>query len=475
MRPKNRQRVRSTLGVAILSAALAAAAQTPGPSLPANPVAAAPAALSFAEALAAAQQYDPQYRGAIHELESARLGVPVARASLLPAVTLSAATSEVQGYRQFPNSLDQDVRVRVEYTTPQAALTLRMPILNQEASKRLAQTEAQVEGAEIVHRSRGLDLLDRVANAYLSVLLAEDGLALAREQEQAERLRVRQAEQRMQRGEGTRIDVAQAQASVDQARVRVIEADDQLQSARRQLKAFIGMPVSTLLRLADAVNPAGGESLDDLNEWLALAMRHNPQVQARVQSVVVARLAVDRNRAGHLPRLDLVASLSRNQNESISNLNQISTLRSVGVQLSVPIFNGGGISAGVQQAQADVDRAEAELVAERERVALDVQRFHQTVAGGTERLRAHERSVQSNELALAGLRRGVEAGVATLADVGDAQARLYSTRRDLLRARVELLMAMTKLRLSAGLPLAEIAQALDRALTQPSLAPQPRS
>lgn len=467
MRGKTKRPLRSMLVAALAASTAVAAAQAPAVA----PLQTPGTSLSFADAVSAAMQNDPQYRGAQPELESARQGVPVARASLLPAVTFSAATSEVQGYRQFPNALDQDIRVRVEYNTPQTALSMRMPIFNQEASKRVDQALAQVDGAEILHRFRGLELLDRVANAYLAVLLAEDGLTLAREQEQVDRLRVGQAEQRLLRGEGTRIEVAQAQAAVDQSHVRVIEADDQLRTARRQLRVHTGLQIVALHRLPDALQLDGREPLDPLDEWLSLAMRNNPQVLAREQAVVVARLGVDRNRAAHLPRLDLVASVSRNQNESIGNLNQISMLRSVGVQLSVPIFSGGGISASVRQAQTDVDRAEAELSATRESVALEVQRFHQSVAGGAERLRAHQRSVDSNELALLGLRRGVDAGVATIADVGDAQARLYNSRRDLLRSRVELLMAMTKLRLAAGLPLAEVTQAMDRALARPSVAP----
>ncbi len=153
-------------------------------------------AMGFAEAYDAALQHDAQYRAAGHERESARLSVPIARSALLPSVAVNVSGSDVSGTREFPNSLNQQVTTRVEYTTPQASLGLRMPIFNYEALSRLNQAKAQSGVAESVFRVRALDLIDRLGAGYLQVLLAQEGRQLADSLVLALQQQLAQAEQR---------------------------------------------------------------------------------------------------------------------------------------------------------------------------------------------------------------------------------------------------------------------------------------
>ena len=366
-------------------------------------------AMGFAEAYDAALQNDAQYRAAGHERESARLAIPIARAALLPSVGLTIASSEVNGERKFPNSLDQQVTTRVEYAAPQASLGLRMPIFNYEALSRLGQAKAQSGVAESVFRVRALDLIDRLASGYLQVLLADEGKHLADGNLQAIERQQAQAEQRLLRGEGTRVDTAQMKASLDLARVRVLEAADQVQLARRQLRRITGLQTPPLRQVPDDYMPAPLQP-QSLQAWLDLARAQNPSLQARDMAVSVARMAVRRQNAGHLPRLDLVASVSHSQNESISYLNQSSTLRSIGLQLNIPLYGGGGVDAGVRQALSDQARAEEELRVENENVALEVQRHHQSVTQGAERIAAYKAASGSAALALQGAQRALEMG-----------------------------------------------------------------
>lgn len=420
-------------------------------------------AMTFAEAFDAAQRNDAQYRAASHELDSARYAVPMAKSALLPSVSFNASGSDVSGSRQFPNSANQDVRVRVEYASPQASLALRMPIFNQEARSRWQQAQAQSDVAESVYRSRGIELIDRLASAYLQVLLADEAQRLAEAQIQALLVQTKQAEQRLQRGEGTRVDVAQTQAALDVARVRSIEAVDQLDLARRQLRRITGVPAEPLKRVPEDFAPDTAP-IESLGDWLQLALRQSPALQAREQALVAARMGVQGKFAGHMPRVDLVASVSRSQNESLNTLNQTSTLRSIGVQLNVPLYNGGGVDASVKQALADQARVEEEIRSERENIEVEVQRQYTAVATGGAKIAAYRRAVESSELALQGTRRVLEQGLGTNNDVADAQARLYSARRDLAQARIEYLQARLRLGLQAGVPMAEAVAELDRAL-----------
>lgn len=434
-------------------------------------------AMSFAEAWDAARQYDAQYRAAGHELASAQQLVPIARAALLPQVALNVNSSDVVGSREFPNSLNQQVRTRLEYSAPQSSLTMRLPIFNREAHSRLGQAQAQTEVAESVYRIRGLDLIDRLASAYMQVLLTEEARQLAQAQVTAQSAQLAQLQQRFQRGEGTKVETAQSQATLNLLRVRVTEADDQRELALRQLRRITGTTAPGLSQLPPDYRPQPLVP-EGLVAWLDLAVRQSPSLQAREQSLLVARMNVQRNRAGHYPRLDLVASASRSQNESTSSLNQTTQLRSLGLQLNVPLFSGGGVEASVKQALADQARVEEEIRIERESLEVEVQRHYLTVTTGQSRMDAYRNLAEAAELSLQGTGRALEAGLATGNDVADALARVFAARRDLAQSRIEFLLARTRLMIQVGTPMAEVAADADRALVAtpnlPAPAPAPR-
>lgn len=428
-------------------------------------------AMSFAEAYAAARNSDPNFRSAGFELESQRQAVPIARSNLLPQVNVNVSRADVSGSRSFYNGGNQEVRTQLDYSSPQSSLQARMALFNREASKRYEQAQAQVDVAESVYRSRALELIDRLGTAYMQVLLADENKVLADAQLVAAQAQLTRAEQRFKRGEGTRTEQALAQAQADVSRVRVIEAADAREVARRGLKRLIGRDVPPLNQPAADFMPGPLEP-GGLFEWIEIAVRNSATVRAREQSVMVARLNIERQSAAHYPRLDLVASISRNENDSVNNLGQTNILKSLGMQLSVPIYSGGGIDASVKQAVAERQRAEEDLRAERETVELEVQRNFQNVVNGAERVQAYKRAAESSEVAYRGAVRAQEAGLGTTADVLDALSRQYLAQRDLAQSRYEYLLSRLRLQSLSGLPIDEVVSDSDRLLNRtPAPAP----
>lgn len=423
-------------------------------------------AMNFAEAVAAARSNDPGYRGAGHELESARQGVPIARASLLPTVGLSASTADVHGTRSFFNSLQQETKVRVEYTSPYASLQLRMPLFNPEAWARLDQAQASADQAEQLFRARGLNLVDRVGTAYLQVLLSNEALKLAQQERTAAEGQFKRSSERFKRGEGTRTEEAFAQSNYDLTRVRVFEAEHQLDIAKRALQRFTGRPTAELNQIAPDFMPEEA-AVGGLFEWLETAVRNSPMIQAKQQALLVAQMNVKRQQAGHKPRVDLVASVTRSENESLTNLNQSSVLKSLGVQVNVPLYAGGGVVANVRQAVALQSQAEEDIRNERENVEAEVQRNYLAVSNGAARVQAHLQAARSSEVAYTGAVRAQEAGLGTTADVLDSLVRLFQARRDLAVARYDYLAARLRLKAHAGVPLDELTRDIDQLLPVP--------
>ena len=334
----------------------------------------------FQKAYEAALSNDPTFQAARAELASSRQYLPLAKAGLLPSVAFSASDARVNGERTGPNAAGIPTSSPLDYRAPAQSLNFRMPLFNREAWEKLTLAEAQVGYAGAVFATRQADLLDRLATAYLQRLLAESAAAAAEAQVLALQAQSDQARRQLQLGEGTRPEALEAEAAVFLARVQLIEAQDQINITALSLRQITGRdpqnPTATTAALKPETLfkrlPAVKESMTDL---LARAQAGSPGVAAKRYAVLVAEAGVARSRAGHYPRLDLVASASSSRNETISTLNQSVNQRTLGVQFNLPIYSGGAVNAGVAQALADKDKAEADLAVEQQTLVRDVTRL----------------------------------------------------------------------------------------------------
>ena len=420
--------------------------------------------LSFGQAFEAALAHDSSHRAAAFALEATRQGEPIARAALLPSISLTAAQAAVRGTRSFPNAINQDVRVRLDYETPQASLSARVPIINFEGRAGLKLAQAETRVAEEQFRADGLDLVDRLSGAYIQLLAAQETRRLLSGQAALLEVQLTQAERRQERGEETRVRVAQAQAEMVLGRSRLVDADSQLALAKQGLARIVGVESTSVPRLRDA-SVAMPLSPVALTAWMDLAVQNSPLLRLREQVVEVAKAGVRRQNAGHLPRLDAVGSVSQQESDSTSNIGQTSRLRSIGLQLTVPIFSGGGVDASVKQALARQRQAEEKLRFEREALLYDVQRLWQGAVSGETRVRALEEALRSTALALRGAERSQEEGLGTAGLVAEARASFLRAERDLLQSRLDYLQASVQLQLRSGLSMTQVVGDFDRLWT----------
>ncbi|AGX88358.1 TolC family protein [Candidatus Symbiobacter mobilis] len=405
----------------------------------------------FQHAYEAALVSDSTFRAARSELASVLQNVPLARAALLPNVALSVSDSRVKGNRTIDNPPGKPVTSPLDYRSPVQSLSLRTPIFHREASKKYELAQAQVSYAEAVLATHHVDLVDRLADAYLQRWSAEYALRAARTQVEASQAQSDLARRRFQLGEGTLTNVSEADTALEMARVLLTEAQNKLEVATLVLRHITGGGYVPLDFVVDAL-PANVLNAqiaqvptETLSEYISKAQTSSPTIAARKQAVVLAQLAVVRNGAGHYPRLDVVASVQSSRNDSLSTLNQSVSQRSVGLQLNVPIYSGGYVSASVTQALADQDKAEAELAAEIQRVTKDVTELYFMVANTPAKIQAMQQAVTFAKLALEGAGKGVPTGFTTQADVFASQRKLTQSQYNLAQAIHEHMLARVKL------------------------------
>lgn len=399
--------------------------------------------LRLGSLLQMAKASDAQYAAARAAFEAGREKLPQAEAANRPQVNLSFnARQNRDGSSAYSGSLG--------YDADGATLTVTQALfrLANKAGTELA--ELQVQLAQQQLQAAEQDLLLRVARGYFDVLQAQDELAAANAQKEALTQQLTQARRSFEVGLAPITEFNEAQSRHDLGLAQEIAARGDLAGRSRVLEKYIARPLAALARLSQGANVAiiDEQTQDDL---LAAAPRHALPVLIGRTVAQIAQKEIERREAGHHPTLDLVATMRRDHNVNFgafggSNTRQVS----VGVELAVPLYQGGLVSSRVREALAELQKAQQELSNAERQARLDAQQSQLGVVSGAALTRALNQALKSSETQLRSTQRGQQVGLRTLVDVLNAEQQLYITRKDLASARYRTLLAGLQLRAAAG-------------------------
>ncbi|MDH1631008.1 TolC family outer membrane protein [Pseudomonas mosselii] len=407
-------------------------------------------ALDLGDAYALALRNDPTWQGSIAEREAGLENLAIGRAGLLPRLSYrynrARNDSEVTQRSQFG-----DVTTQRDYRSYSSTLTLEQPLFDYAAWSDYRRGVAQAALADERYRGRGQELMVRLFGAYSEALFANEQIALAQAQRRTYAEQLTLNERLLKGGEGTRTDVLETRARYELAQAQEIEAGDNLDAALRALQAIIGEPVA----VEDLAPMTGDFRVQPLTPtrfepWRDLAVAHNAELASQRHGLEVAEQNIERQRAGHLPSLSAYASKGISSSSSESSYNQRYDTDSIGVQLSVPLFAGGGVQASVRQARAQRDAAGFELDAQLRDTLNQLRRQFNLCASGTAKIRAYDLAVKAASALVQATRKSVRGGERVNLDVLDAEQQLFGARRDLAQARHEYLRAWLQLRYLAG-------------------------
>lgn len=421
------------------------------------------------EAYHAAQSNDAIFAGAIAEHEASQEKLTQGRSLMLPRINATAHTTYNQyhvKYLNLPPGLPFP-QGQFNYNTHGFGATLVQPIYREQNWALYSESELQVVQANAKFKMAQNDLALRVARAYFDVLMAQDDVELAEAQKAAISQQLQQAKRNFQVGTATITDTHEAQSRFDLVNAQEISAKSNLQIKRRMLQQLTGASPDELRRLGD------GFTLDmpqpaDMEKWVDNAQQGNQQVAAAQAGAELADKEVDRNRGGNYPTLDLVATYDKSYaTGGTFGIGSQTTMKTVGLQLNVPIFNGGADLSRWREAEANRDRAQSELDNTNRTVALQTREAYLGVANGIAQVRALQAALTSSRSLLASTKLGEQVGVRTNLDVLNAQQQLYSTRRDLYRAEYNYLISELQLKAAAGVVSENDVAAVNRALYSP--------
>jgi len=388
----------------------------------------------------AAQTQDAVFAGARAAQQAGQEKLTQGRALLMPSVNLNANTTYNDVNAPYGAS---------RYNNHGYGVSVVQPLFREQNWAAYNQSELQVAIADAQFRGAQQDVILRSAQAYFDVLIAQDTVQLNAAQKAAIAQQLEQAKRNFEVGTATITDTYEAQARYDLILAQELAAANELELKRRDLQQLINAAeVPALNVLGAGFNPVAPEPAE-VQKWVDDAQRNNVQVVSAEAAYQLAEQEVARSRGGHLPTVDLIGNYAKNTGCTFTTCGDTRST-SVGVQLSMPLFQGGAIQSKWREAEANREKAKQDLESARRNVALQARQAYLGVASGIAQVQALQQALKSSESLLEASKLGQEVGVRTSLDVLNAQQQLFSTRRDLYQAQYNYLVSHLRLKAAAG-------------------------
>ena len=359
------------------------------------------------------------------------------RALLLPSLS-----SSIQ-YEYGDNS-----RYRDENRGESYSLTLSQSLYNRAQQKQLEQAEITTHEKRLQVELERQQLLLQTASAYFDQLAAVEAVTLAEQELQATAQQLKQSHKQFEVGAASMTDLQEVQARYDLNHAQQVSAKAALSNSRERLFELINRDFSRLQPLQQKI-PLQPPSPQQPEAWVEQALQNSIALKQLEQQRQAATAAIEAADAGHYPTINLVGSLSRNENSNSLYGGDYDTY-SVGLQASLPLLNGGSTRSKAAQARQQRQQIEARQEQQRRSTVRQVRSSYLAVTTAIQLVKAQQQVVTSAETALRATRSGAEVGTRTTADVLDAQKELFSARRELSQARYDLLLSRLTLKQVVG-------------------------
>lgn len=411
---------------------------------------------NLVEVLDAAKAYDAAYLAARAQAESVTYQAEQARALKRPSVNLQAGINRSHldsSVGRLTNPLTgASTNYSSSATNRKVGVGARQPLYNPGNSAKVDQAEQSLIAADADLLNATNDLTVRVTQAYFDVLGAQDVLTTAQANKAALAEQLAAAKRSFEVGNSTITDTREAQARFDLASAQEIAATNDLRVKRIALDQLVGRtdvkptPLRTPVNL-DSLSPG------QVEDWVGQAASA-PSVRKAEVGLQVASLEIDKARAGHLPTVDAVANVARNDISTTNQTAKVSggagTSSSIGLELNMSLYAGDATQNRIREVLRLKEKAEHDVDNARRSVTLGTRQAYFGVQSGLAQVKAYEAAEASAKLALEATQLGYRVGVRINKDVLDAQTQLASTQKDLYKARYDVIVGSVKLRQASG-------------------------
>ena len=414
-------------------------------------------AQSLAQLYEAAKSHDAAYKSARSQFDASLARAEQAKALLRPTANLGANLS-----KSDIDNLSNPAASR----QPQArslSLSGNQPLYRPGNQASYEQGMKQVNLAEAQLKIAEQELIVRLSQAYFDVLTAQESLNFVKAQKSAVSEQLAAAKRNFEVGTSTITDTREAQARFDLVTAQEIAAENDLRVKTGVLADTVGMPEVKPQALSLGANIDRLQT-GSVQSWISQSLAENGSIaQARI-ALEVARLEIEKAKAAEKPTLDLTASygMSRFNNGTPVQVN--SNTATIGLAFNLPLYTGQASQNRIRETVALEEKARNDLEAAQRNVAQSTRTAFFGVESGLSQIKALQAAEVSSQSALDANKLGYQVGVRINIDVLNSQSQLFQTKRDLAKARHDVLVGQLRLRQAAGVLKADDIQNLDKLL-----------
>jgi outer membrane protein len=415
-------------------------------ALVASAVAAPATAQNLTQLYESALAYDATYQSAKSQYEANLAKADQAKAGLYPTAGLAASInrSNIENTNVSPTRPGS-----TNPTSQNLTISASQPLYRPANLATASQGDKQIELAKTSLASAEQDLIVRVSQAYFDVLASKDSLAFVKAQKAAVAEQLASAKRNFEVGTSTITDTREAQARFDLVIAQEIAAENDLRVKKIALDQLVGKsnsepkPIALPLAL-----PAPLPS--DVNAWVVQSEQEHPNIKAAQLALEVAQLETTKAQAGHKPTLDATASYGVNRSLNVQPGNNRANSATIGLAFNLPLFAGFATQNRIKETLQLEDKARNDLEGTKRSIAQATRTAYFGVVSGQGQVKALEAAEASSQSALDANKLGYQVGVRINIDVLNSQSQLFQTKRDLAKARYDVLVGGLKLRQANG-------------------------
>ncbi len=376
------------------------------------------------------------------QLDADLAGRPLARAALLPHINANASggmnTAHVTGFGAQTLSTG--------YHSDVFSASLTESIFNGQTFTAMKQADSRIRASQAALAFAEQLIALEVTKAYFSVLQAQANERVTQQQMNLLQNIGDQTNASLKVGTGDIISVQEVQAQLDAARADLITAQNTVAVAKNQLERLTHHPAGALQDITTL--QAIGPQPDTIEPWLAAALKNQPLLQQAQEALNVSEQQVQFAKRARWPTLSLSAI---GQHAAGSLIPPVAIAQSgASVNLSIPIYEGGGTRAGIHQAEALARANKASVSNLQDQIKLDTQTAFLDLQNSVAQFQATQQSVTSAQVSLAGTRKGYEIGSRSIIDLLTATTNYAAAQRNYYLALYTQLVARTQLKAAAG-------------------------
>ena len=397
-----------------------------------------------------ARTHDAGYAAAKAQAQATEAKSAQAKAALLPSLGMSFSNTKIQADNPAGTQL-------TDYKNKNSGLNLTQPIFSPSnwASFKLGEQSLLLSATQL--KTAEQDLIIRVSQAYFDVLTSIEVLTSVKAQKKAVAEQLASAKRNFEVGTATIVDTREAEAGYDRVIYLELSAENDLRTKKLALDQLAGKTnlQPTPLNLKAALTAPEPQ---DVEAWVKQALDNNTSIQQLRVAHQVAKLETDKAKAGHLPTLELSAKYgeTRCSGNAIPQANTCSNdAKSIGLTLNIPLFAGFAVHNRIKETVSLEEKSRYELEAAQRSVELTARSTYFGLLTGLSQVKALVAAETSNQSVVDSTKLGYQVGVKTNLDVLNSQTQLFQTKRDLAKARYDVLLGQLKLRQAAGVLKAE--------------------